>query len=95
MQRMLKDGRRLRTKARVGGARKEERREEGRGGDGRRGNEEGSSGEDIRRHSPAALDEICQTTRRTPICSAAYLYHDGGSRRWFIFEGSFRSTIGG
>lgn len=34
MQRMLKDGRRLRTKARVGGARKEERREEGRGGDG-------------------------------------------------------------
>lgn len=35
MQRMLKDGRRLRTKARAGkGARKEERREEGRGGDG-------------------------------------------------------------
>lgn len=32
--------------------------------------------EDIRRHSPAALDEICQTSRRASICSVAYLRHD-------------------
>lgn len=88
MQRMLKDGRRRRTNC----AGTEGMEEGARGmGDAR---EQGRiNREDIRRHSPAALDEICQTTQRTPICSAACLYHDeravGGSLR------SFRCTIGG
>lgn len=77
-----------------GGPTRTEGKEEGerRNGDG--GEQGRINREDIRRHSPAALDEICQTTRRAPICSAAYLYHDegavGGSS-----SSSFPCTIGG
>lgn len=53
--------------------------------------------EDIRRYSPAALDEICQTTRRAPICSAACLYHDeravGGSRGSFLLHDRWMVVI--
>lgn len=88
VQRMLKDGWRRRTNCAA-----TEGREEGSRGAGGGGEQGRINLEDIRRHSPAALDEICQTTRRAPICSAACLYHDeravGGS------PGSFRCTIAG
>ena len=78
-------------------ARREGREEDARGTEDSREEQGKINREDIRRYSPAVLDEICQTARRAPICSAACLYHDkravGGSRRSFCYTNRWMVVI--